>query len=186
MNHEMLLHILHTQSVSQNKDLTLYFFFFPMKQPFFFPICIIVAVSCSLASCSKKEPIAPSSNTGTFSNPAALHREIDPATAGKEVPKIQTTIDSVSNTLKEDANYRACIARSTKMCDTEAVSRFSQDKESDDACKAFNDESMRNACMVGVNTELAKKKKDVSFCARLSGGDKTNCEQQAIIEKAKD
>ena len=72
------------------------------------------------------------------------------------------------------------------MCDSEAIARFTQEKDSDEICKAFNDESMRNTCTVGINTELAKRKKDISFCEKLSDTEKISCKQQVIVLKAKE
>jgi len=102
----------------------------------------------------------------------------------QNAPKVEESLAKVGSKLKEEPAYRACIARSAQMCGSEVVSRFSQEKDSDAACDVFEDVSLKTSCVNAINTELARKKSDISFCAKLDLSNKAMCEQQAIIAQA--
>lgn len=144
-------------------------------------------IACSifilaLTSCGNTPTSTPTSATGTVQSPQAAM--MDPMAQEKNAPTVEDSLAKVGSKLKEEPAYRSCIARSTQMCGSEVISRFSQEKDSDAACSIFEDSSLKTSCINAVDTELARKKLDVSLCDKVAETNKINCVQQTTIAKA--
>lgn len=155
-----------------------------MKKTFFINIFILITI-LSIVSCWKN----------TKDNEAELQKNtektlnlswsiIDWTMLEKNAPKVEESISKISEKLKAEPSYRACIARASYMCSSEVISSFTHEKDSDEACNIFEDLSLKTSCINAINTELARKKIDISYCAKLDSQIKVNCEQQVIIAQA--
>ena len=155
-----------------------------MKKSFFVNTFIFVILALSIISCGKnientqdkwKEIKKIIQSTWSITDPMMLEQN---------APKVEESISKVSEKLKEEPSYRSCIARSTQMCWSEVITKFTQEKDSDKACDIFEDDSLKTSCIKAIDTELARKKIDPTYCAKLDDANKIICEQQVILAQA--
>lgn len=144
-------------------------------------LCLVLALG--LASCGTKTQ-TPDQNQNSSPATAQTGAMMDPMAFEKNAPRVEETVSKVGDKLKEEPAFRACMSRSIQMCSSEVVSRFAQEKDSDESCNVFEDAALKESCVNAINTELARKKMDTSLCSKLTGFNKDNCEQQTIIAKA--
>ncbi len=109
---------------------------------------------------------------------------LSPTETIKEFPSIEDSIWKIETKLREEPVYRECIARSIEMCGLNVISYFSKEKDSDEACNAFGDASLKKSCINAINTELARKKIDISLCDKVYIENQPACEQQVVIAQA--
>ncbi|MFA5917520.1 MAG: hypothetical protein WC850_04805 [Candidatus Gracilibacteria bacterium] len=102
----------------------------------------------------------------------------------QNLPSVEDSISKIGTKLKEEPVYRECIARSVEMCELRVISYFTQEKDSDQSCNIFEDASLKKSCINAINTELARKKVDSSFCDKVDTENQKTCKQQVITAKA--
>lgn len=155
-----------------------------MKKLFFTNALIIIILVLSITSCKKNSDNTQDKWENTKITQVASWTITDPIILEKNAPKVEESISKVSEKLKEEPSYRACIARSTQMCWSEVISKFIIEKDSDKDCDIFEDYSLKTSCIKAINTELARKKIDSTYCAKLDETSKVICEQQVILAQA--
>lgn len=101
-----------------------------------------------------------------------------------DVPKIAEIVDTIDDGPKDDPAYRLCVSRLTRQCGDEAVERYSREKDDASACEGFSDAEFRRACQDAVNTAIAVRKVDPSFCAKVSESQRGACENRLVILSA--
>lgn len=151
-----------------------------MKKTFFINIFILI-IMLFIVSCWKNNNVELQNTGKTIDSSWVM---LDWIMLEQNAPKVEESISKISANLKDEPSYRACIARSTYQCGSEVISRFTKEKDSDEACNIFDDYSLKTSCINAINTELARKKIDLSYCSKLDSFHKVNCEQQVIMAQA--
>lgn len=152
-----------------------------MKKSFFKSTIILIVFTLFFVSCWKNIESTTNKQENKKLQSTGL---VDWITLEQNAPKVEESISKINENLKEEPSYRACIARSTQMCGSEVISKFVLEKDSDEACNIFEDTSLKISCVNAINTEIARKKIDLSYCDKVTSSHKIICEQQAITAQA--
>lgn len=148
-------------------------------------LLVFLLLNSLLFSCSINKKTEETKKTDTQTGiTIQTQTSLDPTEIAKNAPSVEDSVSKIWIKLKEEPVYRECIARSVQMCGLNVISTFSQEKDSDEACNIFEDASLKKSCINAINTELARKKIDISLCDKVDIENQTTCKQQVITAQA--
>ncbi len=154
-----------------------------MKTPKIFLIFFLLFFLLFSCSTTKKTEEPKKLDTKTEQN-TQVSNTTNPMEIAKNSPSVEDSISKIWTKLREEPIYRECIAQSVQMCGLNVISKFSQEKDNDQSCNIFEDASLKKSCINAINTELARKKIDLSLCNKVDIENQTTCKQQVITAQA--